>query len=107
MRIDYVYKICTKKEWGEFKHLKYWKGSKKDIEDGYIHLSSKQQINQTLKLYFSNQKNLILLILKTDTLNNLVWEKSTNDESYPHLYSNLQLESVLDSKEIIGDQHLF
>ena len=78
-----------------------------DVDDGFIHLSDRDQVNKTLKKYFSNQKNLILLILKTDTLNNLVWEKSTNDESYPHLYSNLQLESVLDSKEIIGDQHLF
>ena len=52
-------------------------------------------------------KDLVLLILKTDTLNNLIWEKSTNDEKFPHLYSKLQIENVLDSKEIIGDQYLF
>tara|TARA_B100001029_G_scaffold130498_1_gene109424 strand:+ start:292 stop:615 length:324 start_codon:yes stop_codon:yes gene_type:complete len=107
MRIDYVYKICTKKEWNFFKENKTWQGSNKDIEDGFIHLSNREQVNQTLKKYFSNQKDLVLLILKTDTLNNLIWEKSTNDEKFPHLYSKLQIENVLDSKEIIGDQYLF
>ena len=53
------------------------------------------------------QKNLFLLVLKVDTLTKLVWEQSTNGEIFPHLYSKLDIESVLDSKEIIGDQHLF
>ena len=107
MRIDYVYKICTKKEWYNFKQKKFWNGSNKDTEDGYIHLSNRAQINQTLKRYFSNEKNLILLTLKTNTLENLIWEKSSNGENFPHLYSNLKLENVLDNKEITGDQRLF
>ena len=38
---------------------------------------------------------------------NLIWEKSSNGENFPHLYSNLKLENVLDNKEITGDQRLF
>ena len=34
MRIDYVYKICTKQEWDILKQKKSWDGSKSDIEDG-------------------------------------------------------------------------
>ena len=105
MRIDYVYKICTKDEWDNFKQKKSWEGSKNDINDGFIHLSDRDQVNKTLKRYFSNQKNLILLILKTDTLSKLVWEETTNGEKFPHLYSNLHLDNVLDSREIIGDQY--
>tara|TARA_Y100000816_G_C25659559_1_gene350220 strand:- start:139 stop:462 length:324 start_codon:yes stop_codon:yes gene_type:complete len=107
MRIDYLYKICTKKEWVFFKKKKSWQGSDNDIKDGFIHLSSREQVNQTLKRYFKNQTNLILLILKTENLNNLIWEKSTNGQEFPHLYSNLKIENIIDSKEIIGDQHLF
>ena len=33
MRIDYIYKICTKKEWDTLKKKKFWQGSKKDIEE--------------------------------------------------------------------------
>ena len=50
-RIDYVYKICTKQEWDILKQKKSWDGSKSDIEDGFIHLSNKEQVNQTLKKY--------------------------------------------------------
>ena len=107
MKVEYVYKICTKDEWNTFKENKFWKGSKNDIEDGFIHLSNKEQVNKTLKRYYSNQKNLILLIIKTDTLKNIIWEKSTNGDKFPHLYSDLNIECVLDSKEIIGDQYLF
>ena len=107
MRIDYVYKICTKKECNFFKENKTWQGSNKDIEYGFIHLSNREQVNKTLKRYYSNQKNLILLIIKTDTLKNIIWEKSTNGDKFPHLYSDLNIECVLDSKEIIGDQYLF
>ena len=106
-RIDYVYKICTKQEWDILKQKKSWNGSKSDIEDGFIHLSNREQVNQTLKKYYMGEKNLFLLIIKVDTLKELVWEKSTNGEKFPHLYSKLDLESVIDSKEIIGDQHLF
>ena len=107
MKIDYIYKICTKYEWDEFRQKMSWKGSNKDIEDGYIHLSNREQVNKTLKRYFSNQEYLILLTIKTNTLKNLIWEKSSSGENFPHLYSNLLLENVLDSKEITGDQHLF
>ena len=107
MRIDYIYKICTKKEWETLKKKKFWQGSKKDIEDGFIHLSNREQLNKTLKKYYYNDKNLILLTLKADTLTKLVWERSSDNEMFPHLYSNLKLDSVLDCKKIIGDQHLF
>ena len=100
-------RFARKKNGFFLKKKKSWHGSNKDIEDGFIHLSDREQVNQTLKKYFSNQKDLVLLILKTDTLNNLIWEKSTNDEKFPHLYSKLQIENVIDSKEIIGDQYLF
>ena len=68
---------------------------------------NREQVNKTLKRYYSNQKNLILLIIKTDNLKNIIWEKSTNGDKFPHLYSDLNIECVLDSKEIIGDQYLF
>ena len=107
MREDYVYKICTKKEWNDFKYIKSWNGTEKDIKDGFIHLSKKDQVKQTLNRYFLKQKDLILLVLKTENLKNLIWEKSTDGDRFPHLYSNLELDNIIASKEIIGDQHLF
>ena len=101
MREDYVYKICTKKEWDDFKYIKSWNGTEKDIKDGFIHLSKKDQVKQTLNRYFLKQKDLILLVLKTENLNNLIWEKSTDGDRFPHLYSNLELDNIIASKRLV------
>ena len=60
----YIYKICTTKEWKNFKKKKKFKGSKLDILDGYIHFSSKNQVKSTLKRHFLKKDNLILLKVK-------------------------------------------
>ena len=104
---DFVYKICTKNEWHNFKEIKIWQGTKKDIEDGFIHFSNIDQVEKTLKKYYSDQKNLFLLKIKTSKLEKLIWEDSGNGEKFPHLYSSLNIENVVDQKEIIDSQRPF
>ena len=104
---DFVYKICTKNEWHNFKEIKLWQGTKKDIEDGFIHFSNIDQVEKTLKKYYSDQKNLFLLKIKTSKLEKLIWEDSGNGEKFPHLYSSLNIENVVDQKEIIDSQRPF
>ncbi len=105
--MDFVYKICTKNELDNFREIKLWQGTKKDIEDGFIHFSNKDQVEKTLKKYYSDQKNLFLLKIKTSKLEKLIWEDSGNGEKFPHLYSSLNIENVVDQKEIIDSQRLF
>ena len=100
MRIDYVYKICTKKEWNFFKEKKTWHGSNKDIEDGFIHLSDREQVNQTLKKYFSNQKDLVLLKVEALNLDNLIYEQASDGNMFPHLYAHLDISHVCNDYEI-------
>ena len=61
MDFKFVYKICSKSEWLVAKKNKKFIGTKKDIEDGFIHFSDKSQIQGTLNKYFSKQEDLILL----------------------------------------------
>ena len=44
MDFKFIYKICTRVEWLEAQANGSFKGSKKDIEDGYIHFSEKEQL---------------------------------------------------------------
>mgnify|MGYP001161102202 CR=1 FL=1 len=90
----YIYKICTLTEWNNFKKNKKFFGSKKDLADGYIHLSNKSQIKATLNKYYFNKNKLILLKVETASLKNLVWEKSTEGKLFPHLYSYLTLKDI-------------
>ena len=52
MNFKYVYKICTKLELQKAKEKKEFQGSKKDLEDGYIHFSGEDQVEGTLKKFF-------------------------------------------------------
>ena len=51
MELKFIYKICTKSEWLEIKKKGQYKGSKKDLEDGYIHFSGEDQVKGTLIKY--------------------------------------------------------
>ena len=91
---NFIYKICKEDDWNNAEKIGKFKGTKKDLNDGYIHFSKKNQINSTLKKYFFNQDQLILIKVEVSNLKNLRWERSQTEELYPHLYSTLNLENV-------------
>jgi len=100
MNTKFIYKICTKFEWLEAKEKKQFSGSKKDLTDGYIHFSGEEQVEGTLKNFYINQNNLILLKVDTLKLNHLIWEPASNGNMFPHLYSPLDLSNVVNEFEI-------
>jgi uncharacterized protein (DUF952 family) len=90
----FIYKICKISEWSDAKKKRKFTGTKKDIEDGFIHFSKKKQVQSTLKKYFSNKDNLILLKVETSKLKKLIWEKSASGSVFPHLYSYLNINKI-------------
>ena len=104
MNFKFIYKICTKSELKDAKNKEQFKGSKKDLDDGFIHFSSEEQVKGTLKKYYSNQKDLILLKVDTLKLDHLIWEQASDGNMFPHLYSPLDLSNVVDEFEISLDK---
>ena len=100
MELKFIYKICTKSDWLEIKKKTQYKGSKKDLEDGYIHFSGEDQVKVTLKKYYSKQKDLVLLKVDAFKLENLLWEQASDGNMFPHLYSSLDISNVVDEFEI-------
>ena len=101
MNFKFVYKICSKFEWDEYKKKGQLRGSKKDLEDGYIHFSGDDQVAGTLKRFYQNQKDLILLKVETLKLDHLVWEQASDGTMFPHLYSPLDISKIVDEQDII------
>ena len=101
MDFKFIYKICTKEEWLDAKNKGKFNGSKKDIEDGYIHFSDKGQLKGTLNKFFLNQKDLILLKITTLKLDHLIWEQASDGNMFPHLYSKLDVSNVIDEFDIV------
>ena len=100
MNLKHIYKILDKEDLKKAKSNGAYSGSSKDIEDGYIHFSSQEQVEGTLKKYYSDEKNLILLKVETLNLDHLVWEQASDGNFFPHLYSSLDLTNVVDEYEI-------
>ena len=101
MNLKFVYKIINHDELQKAKLSGTYSGSSKDIEDGYIHFSGQDQVEDTLQKYYKGQQNLILLKIKTLNLDHLVWEQASDGNFFPHLYSSLDLANVVDEYEII------
>jgi uncharacterized protein (DUF952 family) len=103
VNLKHIYKIIENDELQKAKLLGKYLGSSKDIQDGYIHFSGQDQIASTLKKYYSGINNLILLKVETLKLDHLVWEQASDGNFFPHLYSPLDLSSVVNEFEITLD----
>ena len=96
MNLEFIYKIIDKDEWQKAKQTGTYNGSDKDKKDGYIHFSEEDQVPETLKKYYQNIENLILLKVNAFKLDHILWEQASNGDMYPHLYSSLDIKNVED-----------
>ena len=104
MNFKYIFKIIDKNEWQKAKDSGTYLGSSNDLKDGYIHFSGEDQVKGTLKKFFDNQKNLILLKVDTLKLDHLLWEQASDGNMFPHLYSSLDVSSIINEFEIILEE---
>ena len=73
----FVYRVMKLDEWSVFKKNKEFFGNSFDKKSGFIHLSTKKQLNKTIDLYFNNNTKLIILKFNVKKFGkDLKWEKS-------------------------------
>ena len=71
-------------------------GSPADIADGYIHLSTADQLPGTIEKHFAGQNDLWLVAVDLEAEGDRVkWEPSRGGALFPHLYGTLLLETVV------------
>ena len=99
---DSVYKVFTEVEWKLFKKTGQFSGSEDDLRDGFIHLSTKEQLDGVIKRFFSDIEPLFLAEFSNpDFLIRLNWEGSSSGELYPHLYGfSIQMADLVDIVEL-------
>jgi uncharacterized protein (DUF952 family) len=91
-----IYKICPGPAWREAERQGVYRGSTDDARDGFIHFSLGSQVAETARKHFAGQSGLLLIEVDADALGEaLRWERSRNDELFPHLYGELDLGAVL------------
>jgi|TARA_B100000242_G_scaffold288407_1_gene256593 uncharacterized protein (DUF952 family) len=98
---SFVYRVMLNNEWDEFKKKKKFFGNKLDIQSGFIHLSTKSQIKNTIEKYYKNQDSIIIFKINVkDIAKNLKWEISRNNQLFPHLYGFINFIDVKKTKLI-------
>lgn len=91
-----IYKILPRAEWTAAQAAGAFSGSAVDLADGFIHLSSATQAQETARRHFAGKADLVVLELEADDLGEaLVWEPSRGGDLFPHLYGPLQVSRVL------------
>jgi uncharacterized protein (DUF952 family) len=99
-----VYKIVARDAWDAAVAEGRFDGAAIDLKDGYIHLSTGAQAQDTARLHFHGQGGLVLVALETDSLGEAVkWEPSRGGQLFPHLYGPLNPALALGVTDIVLD----
>jgi len=101
-----IYKIFRADEMAAFLAAGETLGAPIDLADGYVHMSTADQITGTLAKHFAGETDLTLLAIEADTLkDHLRWEVSRGDSLFPHLYRPLRITDILWHKPLTADDH--
>ena len=84
-----IYKILPRADWQSAMALGRFDGSALDRQDGFIHLSTAAQAQETAARHFAGQAELVVLAIDTADLGDLRWEPSRGGDLFPHLYGPL------------------
>jgi len=89
----HVYKILGAEDWSTAEAAGY-PSTQLDVGDGYVHLSTRRQVGQTLALHYKGVRDVRLLEYRLDDLDGtgeLKWEPSRGGDLFPHLYGTLPI----------------
>ncbi len=90
-----IYKLFRAAEYAEFVSAGETTGAPIDVEDGYIHMSTGDQVEVTASKHFTGEDGLKLLGIESDDLGDaLSWEPSRGGALFPHLYRTLRTDDV-------------
>lgn len=91
-----IFKITTAPAWAAAVDRGVFAGSPDDVRDGYIHLSSQDQLAGTAVKYFAGVEDLVLVAVEAEQLGDrLKWESSRGGALFPHCYGALPVAAAL------------
>ncbi len=91
-----AFKILTAQQWAEFERDRVFHGAPIDVADGYIHLSTAEQVEGTLDKHFAGQTGLHIAEVDLTLLGDAVrWEEARGGMLFPHLYGELPIDAVV------------
>lgn len=99
-----AYKLVDRAEWTAALGVGAYAGSAVDRADGYIHMSSSDQLAETARRHYAGHKDLVLVTIDLRQLDEtLKWEASRGGALFPHLYAPLSTAVALEQRRLSVD----
>jgi uncharacterized protein (DUF952 family) len=93
---DVAYKVLTGAQMAALEAEGTFAGAPLDLTDGYIHLSTAAQLDETVEKHFAGQDDLHIAAVDLPVLGETVkWEPSRGGALFPHIYAPLPLSAVI------------
>lgn len=90
------YKVLTGEQMAELEGTGVFEGAPVDKADGYIHLSTAEQLDETVAKHFAGQEDLHVAAVDLAALGEAIkWEPSRGGALFPHIYGVLPLSAVI------------
>lgn len=90
-----IYKIVPETVWREAEAVGVFAGAGVDLADGFIHFSTRAQVEETAARHFADATGLLLVAVEAERLGAaLRFESSRGGDLFPHLYGVLRVELV-------------
>ncbi len=91
-----AYKVLTAEQMATIERDGTFAGAPVDLADGYIHLSTCDQLTETVDKHFAGQTDLHVAAVDLGSFGtSLKWEPSRGGQLFPHIYGPLLLETVI------------
>ena len=93
---DVAYKVLTAEQMDRLEREGTFTGAEADLADGFIHLSTAEQLDETVARHFAGQDDLHIAAVDLPVLADAVkWEPSRGGAMFPHIYAALPLSAVI------------
>jgi uncharacterized protein (DUF952 family) len=90
-----IFHMCRREEWDAALPRGTYAGSSQDVQDGFIHFSTAEQLPESARRHRAGQPGLALLAVDPTLLGDaLRWEASRSGKLFPHLYGSLPVTAV-------------
>ncbi|WP_257455857.1 DUF952 domain-containing protein [Archangium lipolyticum] len=109
-----IYTLVSGADWRAAKTIGAYCGSADDTRDGFLHLSTAEQVRESARKHRSGERDLWLVAVDPAALGSaLRWEPASGGRRpglFPHLYGPLPMSAVLSEVSLpLGEdgQHVF
>lgn len=91
-----AYKVLTAEQMATLERDGTFAGAPVDLADGYVHLSTADQLAETIDKHFAGQRDLHVVAVDLAAHGDEIkWEPSRGGQLFPHLYAAMLLETVI------------